>query len=238
MIRFVLLFAFLSLLNSVSAQRRNTVLFSYSLYEEFSFSKQIQPTLNPDFTDISKVRWTGPDGTRYEELSRPHSGQISYLREAKTKTKYFASFAGYYSYPGAGDIRRSGQSMMNWHLSISGGLQKPLWSSARGKLQMDGYARGTIRYGKDTYWMNYIGWVDIFPYRKLRDLGASAGINLLWYLPYNFVLSAEAGLTKWVFLYSNVFQRDELDIYYPLKPGNQLDMKVGLGFTFGKKINE
>ena len=223
----------------VSAQRRNTVLLSYSLYEEISFSRHILPTLNPDFTDISKARWTGPDGTKYEQLVMPRSAQISVIRLAKNGLKYFGSLSGYSAFPGQGRKRNPGESMNVRHVSLSAGIQKHLWSSTREKLQFDWYGRGTVRYGRDIYSFDYIGWADLFPYRRLMDLGASGGVSVSWYLPFNMALSAEMGVTKWVFLYSNVAKRYKMNsVYYTFKPGNQLDMKVGLGFTFGKKMNE
>lgn len=217
------------------AQRVNTISVFYPLYEEFSYNPAIDATLTPGFTDLHVTSMKQLGSNLLNRRFDPLTLGFSVVRQTKAASFWRASYHYYSATPGSRD-RKPGQSMRIHQHLFAVDRQSKLWSSANQKIALNALVQGVFRLGKDTYWLNYIGWVDIFPYRTLRDFGLTVGLVGTVYPVSRIALSAECGYTRWLYLYSNFNERRLLSGgYYPLKPWNQLDMKVSLGFTFGKK---
>lgn len=212
-----------------NAQRKNNFFIGYSVYEEFSTDRRVSATLNPDFADIGK-----PQQGSTKKFSIPYSIFFQYQRLTERRLDYTVFFSWYFHTTNRTGI--TGASYRKDHISLAANIGHPFAILLKNHLVLRWYSGGVTRYGMDYYWINQMS--DLSPYRKLIDLGIQSGIMMNIYLPLGFTFNASIGFTKWFFLHSNVFQRSELNYgYHPLKPGNQLDMSLGIGYTFGKKIN-
>ncbi len=214
----------------VLAQRSHFVGVYGSLFEEFSFDPRISKTLIPLFADIGTYQ-DSDDPTKTWRTS-PLTVGLSY-NTFNAKGKGFGSSFNYY-FASTGSIGVRGGSLRNEHVILAASIYQVLKATPKGRIELTGYLRPTFRYGKDTYWINYGGFplADLFPYRRLFDFGLGGGMMLNCHLPLGFTMFAELGLTQWVFLYSNIFDREGLNYgYYPLKPWHQLDFRAGLGYT-------
>lgn len=229
--KFKILFLFLTCTPVFVLSQVNHEVGIYScLFEEFSFDKRIQKTLVPLLADIGRYQ----SSTNPDQFWRARPISIGMYYRRLSQKQYSISFSGHYYRGGAISIGVAGASSHNEHGLFGVEIGRPLKTFLNNRLSIIGVTRATFRIGKDTYSMNYNNvWMDLRPYRRLIDLAGSVGINARYQTPFRVSIFVEAAYTRWLFLYSNIFNRTDLNNgYYPLKPWNQVEMRFGLGYNF------
>ncbi len=235
--KFILIIAFTTcLINGVFSQKKYLLRVNYFGFEEYAFNTNIQSTLNPTFLDCGcyeSPRIQNTKGT-YVWCPRPKSIGIDF--EKKTLKRFDFGLSMGYFLGGSPYLDVAGSSFKNRHVILSLNGIKQFYENQSNLITMSWIGKTSFRVGKDYYWRqsNINIPESTYPLRKLRDFSISFGVKIDAYLPHNFVFSVESSVTQWLFLYSNILRSG----LYQFKPWHQLDLRIGVGYTFDKILKK
>lgn len=234
MAKFVLsLILIINLSSQLLAQRKNLVSYTNYQYHEFDENPLIRNTITDAFANFG--RWEKGDFEKdWYRLYMPTS--ISFFTHRVLNKSSFIKVNALirYRYNRSSNlvVKKIGQSQAINQSALSITYNYIIWRLFKEKVWVNAYAGLHGRIGRNETFMGELAPLARPFSQKLRDVGVNGGSSVIIFVPFNLVLSAELGINRWLYVqYNSKYQQGNFAL-----PRNSFDMRVSIGYTFGKKV--
>lgn len=237
MVKFILTFILtLNLSSQLMAQRKNLVSYTNYQYHEFDENPVIQNTITDAFANFSRYYDYSPEKKfPFYFIGLVKSINISYQRIINKNSSLRLTVNIRYAYDKSATtiIKKPGQCQVTRFSGLSLDYSYNIWRTTNEKFWINSFVGTKGRYGSSQVYSGNRFPVSNSPWIDLRDLGVKVGTNITYYAPFNIVINSEIGYGRWLYLKYN--NKDNPSNTWGL-PRNSFDMRVSIGYTFGKKV--